>query len=140
MDNPYQGQDPYQTAWSSGHDYGLQNPGNGNPQAPDFSSWGLDDQTQSYVEQVWREGVVAAGQTSLLTQSPSSPGGEYGQGGSDNVPIDFSVTVSPDPFESSSYIQMNLEQVEELPANFYVTVTGSGPGDYPEPSGDTAIA
>jgi hypothetical protein len=59
MTNPYAGQEPYEAAWQYGFDYGAQNPTDEQPQAPDFSSWGLDEQTTAYVAQVWAEGALA---------------------------------------------------------------------------------
>jgi hypothetical protein len=58
-----------------------------------------------------------------------------------DVPDGMSVDYATDLFDVSNSIQMNLENVEVLPSNFTVTVSGSyGPGDFPEPSGDSANA
>jgi len=67
MDNPYSGQEPYESSWNYGYQYGKDNPNDPDPTPPDFSDWGLDDETRGYVEQVWREGALA--------------GREEGQGG-----------------------------------------------------------
>jgi hypothetical protein len=76
VDNPYSGQEPYATAWDHGYQYGSQNPNDTDPTPPDFSSWGLDDETKGYVEQVWKEGALA-GRESGGGQS----GGDGGQSG-----------------------------------------------------------
>jgi hypothetical protein len=67
MENPYSGQSPYDAAWDYGYQYGRENSNDSDPTPPDFSSWGLDDETRGYVEQIWREGALA--------------GREEGQGG-----------------------------------------------------------
>ena len=62
----------------------------------------------------------------------------YGQSDDQSVPDELWIDDQPDAFDASDAMQMSLDNVEDLPGNFYVTVTG--PGDFPEPSGDTANA
>lgn len=85
MTNPCNGSEPYQTAWQQGNDYGKQNPGDGQPQAPDFSGWGYDDETAGYIAQVWQEGVLA-GREAVPGGGAGDAGGgaDDGGGGADD--------------------------------------------------------
>ena len=83
MDNPYQGQEPYETAWQQGHDYGAANPGDTSPSPPDFASWGYDEETTTYVAQVWTEGAQAG-----RDEAGSGDGG--GGGSEEGHEIDWS--------------------------------------------------
>ncbi len=58
----------------------------------------------------------------------------------DEVPDELSIDCSPDQFDLSTSILANLESIEAVPSNFEVTVIPgtTGPGDYPDPSGNTA--
>ena len=58
MSNPYS-DEPYTTAWQYGYDFGSQNPNDTDPQPPDFSSWGYEEDITGYIVQVWREGALA---------------------------------------------------------------------------------
>lgn len=77
MTNPYAGNEPYGTAWQQGYDYAQANPNEQAPQTPDFSSWGYDQQTTSYVGQVWQEGALAGGASGL---TGGGQGGQAAQG------------------------------------------------------------
>ncbi len=68
-------------------------------------------------------------------QSGDQSGDQYGD---QSVPDELWIDDQPDAFDAADVMQMSLESVEDLPGNFYVTVTG--PGDYPDQSGDTAYA
>lgn len=57
--NPYDGNEPYQTAWHQGDDYAKSNPSDSQPQTPDFSSWGYEADVTAYLGQVWQEGALA---------------------------------------------------------------------------------
>jgi hypothetical protein len=73
MTNPYAGNEPYDTAWQQGYDYTSQMSSEGQPQTPDFSSWGYDDQTTAYIGQIWQEGALA-GQQAAANASGAAPG------------------------------------------------------------------
>ena len=88
MTNAYEGQEPYATAWQQGYDHGQANPSDGQPQAPDFSSWGYDAETTGYVAQVWQEGALAGregGGGAAPGSSSSSAGGGGGQSNADGT-------------------------------------------------------
>jgi hypothetical protein len=97
MSNPYS-DEPYLTAWQYGSDYGSQNPGDTDPQSPDFSSWGYDDDITGYVVQVWREGALAG-------RDGSSGGASTGDGGSGADSADAS---------GSDLIQLPSDLADEL--------------------------
>ena len=84
MTNPYDGNEPYQTAWQQGYDYATQNPSETSPQTPDFSGWGYDSDITSYLGQVWQEGALAGG-ASGVTGGGGGTGGA-GSGGSSGDP------------------------------------------------------
>jgi hypothetical protein len=86
MDNPYSGQEPYESAWNYGYQYGKDNPSDTSPTPPDFSGWGLDDQTRGYVEQVWREGALAGREEAQGGSGGGSGDGSGGDGGSSQLP------------------------------------------------------
>lgn len=86
MTNPYSGNEPYGTAWQQGHEYGAQNPGSDQPQAPDFSSWGYDDATTGYIGQVWQEGVLAGRDEAAGGASGGTGGQDPGGGATNDLP------------------------------------------------------
>lgn len=68
--NPYDGHEPYKTAWQHGHDYGRQNRGSEQPDTPDFSGWGYDAATTKYIDQVWQEGALAGREEASQAWTP----------------------------------------------------------------------
>lgn len=91
MDNPYT-DEPYQTAWQQGHDYGGQNPSDESPQTPDFSSWGYDGDTTDSIGTVWQEGALAGRNDSSSSAGSTSPdGGATAQNDTDAVTLDPSL-------------------------------------------------
>lgn len=67
MSNPYAGQEYYEPAWDQGYEYGTANPDDSQPSSPDFSSWGLDEETTGYVAQVWQEGALAGREAAVAS-------------------------------------------------------------------------
>ncbi len=93
MTNPYDGNEPYQTAWQQGDDYGKSNPNDAQPQTPDFSSWGYAADITTYLGQVWQEGALAGrsegAAPSGSSGSPASPGSSGSSDGTVQIPSDL---------------------------------------------------
>jgi hypothetical protein len=94
MSNPY-GDEPYTTAWRQGYEHGQSNPSDTDPQAPDFSSWGYDDDVTGYCAQVWREGALSGREAAASSSSSggssgssSEPGGGASGDGTVQLPAD----------------------------------------------------
>jgi hypothetical protein len=83
--NPYNGTEPYQSAWQQGYDYATQHPAETSPQTPDFSGWGYDSDITGYIGQVWQEGALAGGGSGVTGggggAGGTGSGGEPGQAG-----------------------------------------------------------
>lgn len=93
--NPYDGQEPYGTAWQQGYEHGVANPSDTSPQAPDYSSWGYDEETTGYIGQVWQEGALAGREEGSGGQSGGEPGGQSGGGeGEITLPADLAAEMA----------------------------------------------
>lgn len=88
MTNPYSGQEPYESAWNYGYQYGTDYPSDTDPTPADFSGWGLDDETRGYVEQVWREGALAGREASQSGSGGTSDQLPYYDAESDTLYVD----------------------------------------------------
>ncbi len=99
MANPYAGQEYYEEAWAQGYEYGQNNPGDEEPTPPDFSSWGLDEETAGYVAQVWQEGALAGRESAQAPQQGYDPDTDTFVGSSDEFPALALAAQYPDDFD-----------------------------------------
>jgi hypothetical protein len=130
MSNPYAGNEPYQSAWQHGYDYGAQHPQESQPEAPDFSSWEQDETVTGYLAQMWQEGALAGREAGATSPATSAAAGDSLDGGVGDASLPGGVSTPPPAQQETDLTQARVHTVKFWIHAFISPAHVDGPPGY----------